>query len=220
MGELLHQSVGELVAQHQPGPGDPNGHRRVHLHPLGLEEPVVGRRLAHRSHQSRGWRRGSVDPIPLALERVGRQVHPLTGILTIKTGPVDLHTTHIQLSQSAERRSPPPTTSHAAEPGRLADAPPTHTAEDGVRSNLQEQVVARRVQGLYAGLEPHRRADLIAPVVRRGDGVVVDSPGDLNVDGRGAEGGGRHHGAEVIEDRVHHRAVERVRDRELLALDA
>ena len=91
----------------------------------------------------RGGRRRPLRrrPVPLALERVGRQRHLMRAAAGVERRPVDGHTRDVRPAEERGERLAPPAHPPAAPPRRRrrhVDALPGHRGQHRVRTQLQE----------------------------------------------------------------------------------
>ncbi len=220
------------VGEHQaPSERDgPRGRARPAATPAPRTSRAQRLRAAPRRRRGRDGRdRVRVDPVPLALERVGRQRHPACAGLRVGA--------HRHPGRPTARRRPRP-----ARPGRRPARPaPGRLAQRRQRPLLRRAVAtcirarpaswrpgphSSSAQPLAVGeqrrdavAEPHRPAQVRRPV-RRVGGLLGGDPvaGDVGQEParRRATGGtAAHQRGELRQDRVHHRRVERVRGAQL-----
>jgi hypothetical protein len=161
----------------------------------------------------------SLDPVPLALERIRghRNTPPSVGL--VEGPPVHVHPDAVQVGQAFQHLLPvSPPRSKRGHPGagRVAEITPAEAEQGRRRADLDEGVDALRAERLHTGGEQHRLAQVATPVagacqlLRGGEpaGQVGDEP-----DARGHAIGTGHRRGELVEHGVHQRRMKRVGDR-------
>ncbi len=156
------------------------------------------------------------QPVALALEGVGRQVHPgggrVTGVVAV---PGDGQTVRVVAGERGESGQPQMVLDRDAAPGERG--------EPGLRADLDQGVPAALGDGPDAVEEADRFADVPHPVLRVADlAEPGEASGDVGdeADLRLVEGDAVEGGAEVVVDLGHQGRVEGVRDLQALDADA
>ena len=118
------------------------------------------------------------QPVPLALERIGRQHHAAAWLAAVQTGPVDFHALGVELRQTRQQDLPGRLAAFQArqpEPGPLPHAPPAQAQQLRLRPDLQENPIALFVErGNSIG-----EADRLAKLARQQSGPAISSPAGL-----------------------------------------
>ncbi|CAB3635992.1 hypothetical protein LMG26696_01645 [Achromobacter pulmonis] len=213
---LLHP--GRLVGRHHRGE-----HRHVGAGDLhaAAQQLVVGVVQAG-ADGARGHR---FEPVALALEGIGGQLDQLAAIRREEAAPVHRRAQHVQLGQAllqglglvlgrVERR-------HPGDRTVIGQAGRAHARQHRLRPQFQEGVDALLVQSAHAGVETHRLARLLHPVLGLGHfaapGQLAGQAADQRQPGRGVIERLRHL-AEGAQHRFQQMRVEGVRHLQPLGL--
>ena len=197
---------------------------RVSGAPLGDVEPVGD--VARLGGSAVGGSHRRADPVALAFERVGGEADPPAPLRFVEALPVHGHT---ELPHAAQRSE------HQVEPGLVlvgrrqgrdrvpgpVDRPRRLARERGQRPSRadldEEEVVLAEHRGLGKGaqavFEADGRSELRAPVARSrrlGSRPRAGLRRDVRHQRLG-QADGAHDPLELLQDRIHHRRVERVR---------
>ncbi len=227
-GQLLDVVAADLVTGpdrqlHQGGPGQQGAaeHLVVGQPGVGAQGQVAGeheavavgepdrrpeQRVVRGSEPEAGRvARGAVqlEPVPLVLEGVGRQVDTAGAAALVVARPVHSHTVDEHGRQRGEQRG---RLVAVLAQGRRALS---HCRQHTVRPELQELRHALLAQVLDARVEPHGLTNVPHPVLRGRRvtlGVAHHRDAGLRIGQRGRDR------AELLQHRVHQRGVERVAD--------
>src|SRR5690606_5416797 len=189
-------------------------------------QPTPEQRMRLRARTSRGRRAPPFgEPLALALEGVGGQLHAPAPVRTVHTRPVHLHAPHVQLRHTRLQRLPLPTTrAQRRQPQPLLRFRLRHTLPPKIhqrrsRAHLHEHPLPSRPQRLHPVRVPHRLTKLPRPVARMPQHLAAHhlarhvrhhTQPSLPIPHP------TRHSLELCHHRIHQRRVERVRDTEPL----
>lgn len=209
--------------------------------PQAGELHLVGAGVVHHGAEQRVFRRGQsggghvpgaclrleVQPVPVPLERVRREVD--RAARAAQGSPVDGPAPDVELGQCAEqglhgsavapRRGEDQRVVHARGGERLSG----DAGEGGARPEFEEDVCAGRTGTFHRGVEADGFADVVHPVrdgrqfLRRG---LAAQPGRDDRDRHSARGEPVDRCRELVQDRIHERGVEGVVDLQQLGRGA
>ncbi len=189
----------------------------------GAQQRVVGGVQADRGDVAE--RAAALQPVALALEGVGRQVHPTGALAREDPVPVEGLAADVRLGQGGGEGADLGTagTQHRQERDGLGDARLAHRRQHAVGAQLHDRADTLALQHPHRVREADGVAHMPHPVLGGADllgGHQLAGEGGDDRDGR--RGVGHHLGAapELGEHAVHVRGVERVADRQPLALAA
>src|SRR5690606_24300561 len=195
---------------------------------LALELRGIEQRRAHPLTEERVHARPAphhlplrdVDPVALALEGVGGQLHAPPPVRPVHSRPVHLHSPHVQLRHTPEQRLPLPST----RPQRRQPHTPGHLLlrhaalaehhQRGTRPHLHEHPLPPRPQRLHPVRVPHRLPQLPRPVARLPQHLTshhLSRHVRHHPDPRLPIPHPARHPLELPHHRIHQRRVERVR---------